>query len=176
MFRAIPYRSRVIVISDTSVLSHLAELGEVDLLRRLYGRITIPTVVQNEALHPLAPKSLRLFMESAPEWLVIWDEQIPLLEETRVLDPGEAAAISLAWRDRKSSLLILDEKRGRRVSAALGLQFTGTAGILADAASLGWVEFDDIFGRLAKTGFYLAPSILGALREHQTDRPGSSRK
>ena len=61
------------------------------------------------------------------------------LKETGALDAGEASAITLAWQFRDSSLLILDEKRGRKVATALGLQTTGTAGLLTDAAAAGLV-------------------------------------
>ena len=36
---------------------------------------------------------------------------------------SEASAITLAWQFRDSSLLILDEKRGRKVASALGFIF-----------------------------------------------------
>lgn len=42
----------MIVISDNSVLSCLSEIGELDLLRRLYGRVTITETIRREAVHP----------------------------------------------------------------------------------------------------------------------------
>lgn len=56
----------MIVISDNSVLSCLSEIGEVDLLRRLYGKVTITETIQREAVHPSAPEALRLlFLRNA---------------------------------------------------------------------------------------------------------------
>ena len=75
----------MIVVSDNSVLSCLAELGELDLLRRLYGKITL----------------------------------------------------------------------------------TGTAGLFADAAAAGWIDFEDALLRLSHTGFRLGTEIVESLRAEQ---------
>ena len=48
----------MIIISDTSPLSALAEIGELELLRRLYGKVVIPDAVRREATHPHAPTRL----------------------------------------------------------------------------------------------------------------------
>lgn len=42
----------MIVISDNSVLSCLAEIGELDLLRVLYGKVTVTETIRREAIHP----------------------------------------------------------------------------------------------------------------------------
>jgi predicted nucleic acid-binding protein len=106
-----------------------------------------------------------------PDWVSVIPDQTPYLEETAALDAGEASAITLAWQHRASSLLILDEKRGRRVASALGLEITGTAGLLMDAASEGLIDFEDAFQRLAATGFRLSDRILETLRQSFANRP-----
>lgn len=59
----------MIVIADNSPLSALAEIGRIDILRALYGRIIIPASVAFEAAHPRAPQALRVWIASNPEWL-----------------------------------------------------------------------------------------------------------
>ena len=161
----------MIIVSDNSALSCLAELGELDLLRQLYGTVVITATVRQEACPPSAPPTLRKFIASLPPWLVILPDVLPYLEETKALDPGEASAITLAWRNRASSLLIIDEKRGRRVSSALGLQITGAAGVLTDAAAAGLVQFDEVFQRLAQTQFRLSATIVEQLRPRDPPPP-----
>ena len=58
-----------------------------------------------------------------PDWISIVPDASSYLAETGALDAGEASAITLAWQLRDSSLLILDEKRGRKVATALGLGY-----------------------------------------------------
>ena len=155
----------MIVISDNSVLSCLAEIGELELLHKLYGRITITETIRSEATHPSAPETLkRMFIESV-DWMTVVQDESSNLVETAALDPGEASAITLAWQYRDSSLLILDEKRGRKVAKALGLRITGTAGLLADASAAGLIDFEDVFMRLAQTEFRLSPKIVEDLRQ-----------
>jgi len=159
----------VIIISDNSALSCLAELGELELLHHLFGKVTITATVHREACHPEAPEALRAFFDHPPDWVVILPDLHPFLEETRSLDPGEASAITLAWHHRDSSLLILDEKRGRSVSRALGLPLIGTAGLLCDAASSGLIDFEKTFDRLARIRFRLSSKVVEILRQkHRT--------
>lgn len=155
----------MIIVSDNSALSRLAELGELDLLRQLYGTVVITATIREEACHASAPPALKQFTATSPPWLVILPDVQPYLEETKALDPGEASAITLAWQNRESSLLIIDEKRGRRVSSALGLRITGAAGILTDAAAVGLVQFEDIFQRLMQTQFRLFATIVEEPRQ-----------
>jgi len=155
----------VIVISDNSVLSCLSEIGELDLLRRLYGKVTITETIRREAVHASAPEALRLLFLRMPDWITVVPDESSYLEETGALDAGEASAITLAWQYRDSSLLILDEKRGRKVASALGLKITGTAGLLTDAAAAGLVDFEDVFLRLSQTAFRLSPQVVESLRQ-----------
>jgi predicted nucleic acid-binding protein len=161
----------VIVISDNSVLSCLAEIGELDLLRRLYGEVTLTETIRSEAVHPSAPEALRTLFLKTPDWISVVPDESSYLEETGALDAGEASAITLAWQYRDSSLLILDEKRGRKVASALGLQITGTAGLLTDAAEAGLVDFEDVFLRLSQTGFRLSSQVVESLRQSLANRP-----
>lgn len=160
----------MIVVSDNSVLSCLAEMGELDLLRRLYGKITVTETIRREAMHGGAPEDLKRFFTGRPDWVSVVPDEIPYLEETGALDGGEASAITLAWRHRENCLLILDERRGRKVASALGLPITGTAGLLADAAAAGMIDFEDAFLRLSQTGFRLSAEIVESLRLSLPDR------
>ena len=155
----------MIVVSDNSVLSCLSEIGELDLLRRLYGKVTITETIRKEAIHSSAPEALRLLLLKMPDRISVVPDASFYLEETGALDAGEASAITLAWQFRDSSLLILDEKRGRKVAIALGLQITGTAGLLTDAAAAGLVDFEDVFLRLSKTAFRLGAQVVETLRQ-----------
>lgn len=154
----------MIVISDNSALSALAEAGLLDLLPRLFGIVVIPEAVCRECGHPRAPGILRDWIARPPEWLKIVPDPVSLLAETGSLGPGEAAAITVAWEHRQKCRLILDEKRGRRIAEALGLPKTGVLGIIGDAASRGWLDFDDAVARLRATGFHMADALIESVR------------
>jgi predicted nucleic acid-binding protein len=161
----------MIIVSDTSPLCYLAELGHLDLLPRLYGLVHCPPEVLAECLHEKAPLRLRQWAESPPEWLIImghsaWDE--PLLAE---IDPGEAAAMKL-YQDLHADYLLVDDLRARLVAHELGIQVKGLIGILADATLSGLVEFEDVIADLKKlTSFHISESVLNKVRAMLKKQP-----
>jgi hypothetical protein len=83
----------MIVVSDTSPLTTLKQIGRVELLRELYGEVLIPEAVRDEL--SAAHESLPGFVECVP----VADRRAvnSLLEK---LDAGEAEAIVLAKERR----------------------------------------------------------------------------
>lgn len=154
----------MIIISDNSALSALAEIGLLELLRSLFGEVTIPEAVRRECEDAGAPQALRDWIAGMPEWIRISKDPETILPETANLGPGEASSISLGWEHRCNSCLILDEKRGRRVAGALGLQMTGVLGIIGEAAKQGLVDFDDAVSRLESVGFHMSDAVVEAVR------------
>jgi predicted nucleic acid-binding protein len=67
----------VIIVSDNSALSCLAQIGHLELLRELFGTVVITTTIQREGLHPRAPEALRALFTSPPEWLRIIQDPTP---------------------------------------------------------------------------------------------------
>jgi uncharacterized protein len=150
----------LIVVSDTSPLLNLALIGQLDLLVRLYQEVLIPPAVYSELSRPDAGPP-QIYLESTP-WLTV----VPVRNLLRVhelsaeLDSGEAEAIVLAL-ERRADLLLVDERRGRRIAAKLGLRVTGLLGTLAEAKRKGLVArvkplLDDL--RL-RAGFWIGEDL-----------------
>lgn len=90
----------MIVISDKSAFSSLAEANLLDLLPRLFYIVVIPEAVRRECSYPRAPSPLRNWIGQPPDWLEIVPNPFALLTETEGLGTGEAAAITLASENR----------------------------------------------------------------------------
>jgi predicted nucleic acid-binding protein len=155
------------VIADTSPLCYLFQIGEIELLPALFGKIIIPSVVYEELQHPSAPNAVRDWMQSEPNWievLVLSQSPDPSLSG---LDPGERFAIALGL-SLSAELILIDDRRGAAVARAKGLEVTGTLGILDLAARRGIIDFAHALARLRATNFRLREEFFDELlRRHQ---------
>jgi len=130
------------VVSDTSVVHHLAAVGLTDLLRVQFGNVFIPPAVWLE-LHARSnlPGTAAADLARESGWLVIQEPKPSqtLNQLLADLDPGEAQAIALAC-ELKPAIVLLDETDGRAAARRLGLQIIGTAGILVQARTSGHLQ------------------------------------
>jgi predicted nucleic acid-binding protein len=120
----------VVIVSNTSPISNLAKVGQLDLMQKLYGKILIPTAVHEELLDERAGEIVISEVQSAT-WLEIHSAQNRyLVDELRTrVNIGEAEAIALAVEIGATRLLI-DERLGRQAAKESGLKVTGVLGIL----------------------------------------------
>jgi predicted nucleic acid-binding protein len=124
----------VIVVSDSSPIIGLAGVGQVELLRLLFGEVVIPPAVREELLS--GPRGAAA-LEASP-WIrvePIHDQQMAA-ELYAELDRGEAEAIVLAV-ELGAELLLIDERRGRAAAERRGLSAMGIVGVLLEAKSAG---------------------------------------
>lgn len=129
----------MIVISDTSPITNLAAIGQLALLRQLYGQVIIPETVFRELTaqdgrHP-----------GAIVQQLTWIETRAVANPTVVkalcaeLDEGEAEAITLA-QELSTDLLLMDEHLGRAAAARFGLKVVGILGVLIEAKHQGLIQ------------------------------------
>lgn len=123
----------MIVVSDASPLIALAAVGRLDLLEKLYGSVLIPTAVRDEVTAAGSSAPGVREVEQAGWIQVVELRESPLTEALAFdLDRGECEAIALAV-EHEADLLLLDERRARRVAQRLGRPVIGVLGILIAA-------------------------------------------
>jgi predicted nucleic acid-binding protein len=151
----------VIVVSNTTPVVKLAAIGHLDLLRQLYGTILIPPAVYHEIVVVGAGLPGAVEVQT-----LLWFQRrpvtpSPLLTELRLdLDPGEAEAIALA-DEIKAGLILLDERRARRLARQRGLLHVGVLGMLIEAKHAGLIPavkplLDDL---IAIAGFWIGAPL-----------------
>ncbi len=125
------------VISNTSPITNLAGIGQLDLLRQLYGTVTIPQAVYKEmvGLSRTVPGTLEV---QTLRWITAQPvTDLNQIETLRaILDQGEAEAIVLAM-ELNAELLIIDERPGRAIARQYSLNITGVLGVLLEAKRQG---------------------------------------
>lgn len=93
---------------------------------------------------------------------MIQDPQHVSTELASHLDPGEAAALSLA-RELGADLILIDEKKGRLHAKATGFVVAGTLNILALAAQRGLLDYDAAVSELrTSTNFRVSDAVVKA--------------
>lgn len=114
------------VVSNTGPLIALAQIGQFDLLRRLFGKIIIPPAVRAEIQDEMSVAAL-----TAADWITVQPAQDTLAAQLlrEELDAGESAAIVLA-KELDADLVLIDERAAARKARALGLRVIGTLGVL----------------------------------------------
>ena len=158
------------IVSNSTVLIYLAKIGKLNLLKKLFKKILIPTEVFNEVV--IRGKEQQhfdaLIVEKSVEegWIEVKDITANEELEGFGIDPGEAQAISLA--KSFGVLVLLDQTHARIAARALGLKPRGTIFVLAVALRkklLTYEEYLDLLEALVKAGFRMSDEVyLEAVR------------
>lgn len=126
------------VVSNAGPLIALSRIGRLDILFELYSTIVVPNAVFAEVTHdPDMPGAAEI--RQAQQISVVSVAQPA--QVTRLLfwlDQGESEAIVLA--QELGATLLIDERKARTISAALGIPLTGTVGVLLEAKRSGIVS------------------------------------
>lgn len=124
------------LLINTGPVLALAAAGHLQILRKLFAKVTVPYEVVQEIEAGGRTQFAREEFRAA-SWFDKRSASIsltPLLQST--LDPGEAAVVALAVAERIPTVAI-DETVGRRIARLHGLTTTGSLGILIQAKQQG---------------------------------------
>ena len=136
----------MIVVSDTTPLISLLKINRLDLLKKLFGDVLIPQAVFDELTDD---ERFRLEADQIREKKFIVVKPVNNPESTNILkratglDQGESEAIVLT-DELKADLLLMDEAKGRNISAQMGLRIMGTIGILMAAYEEDELSSDEV--------------------------------
>jgi predicted nucleic acid-binding protein len=99
--------------------------------------------------------------ETLPEWVnivAVKDKTRQQLLEMQI-DKGESSAIALAL-ETPDCTIILDDYKARRIAERLGLNLTGTIGVIVKAKLRGVVpSVKPLLGSIKQTNFRLSPEL-----------------
>ncbi len=115
------------IVSDTTTLIVLGKLDRYDLLENLFKKIYIPQEVMREVSKKSDGISKKINAHRLFEIKQISDFSLLRLLDG-LLDLGESEAIVLA--KELHMILLIDEKKGRKIAKSMGLDIIGLLGVL----------------------------------------------
>ena len=149
----------MIVVSDTSPISNLYQIGRLGLLRELFGDVVLPGAVAEE----IGALDRNRSILADNDWIKVVElqDRESLAGLTETLDKGEAEAIALALEISADAVLI-DEAMGRKEALRRGLNVTGIIGVLLRAKQKGLIPaVEPVIGELVtEAGFWLDPVFI----------------
>lgn len=137
------------IVSDSSCIIVLEKIGELEILKKLFGQILITSEVAQEV-------GLQL-----PEWIEIRNPSDKNYQRilSASVDIGEASSIALGL-ELSECLLIMDDLKGRKLARQLGLAVTGTLALLVIAKKNGVVSaVKPVLEKLTRTNFRLSSEL-----------------
>ena len=136
------------VISDSACLISLHKISRLTLLKELYKTVYIPEAVAKE-------------FGFGTDWLEVRAVQNHDLAKALMLTlgKGEAEAIALAV-ELPGTILILDDHQARQAAKEMGLELTGTIGMLLKGKQAKILEeIRPVLDELKAAGFHMSDTL-----------------
>jgi len=154
-----------LVVSDSSSLIALLNINQLELLKRFFSSVIVPSMVAEEVERGLAQDSswFALKQQGYISVQILKDDSRLVLLNLQ-LDPGESEAILLA--DQLDLPLLIDEKAGRKIAKDMGVCIQGLVGVLyalKQASHISHEETALIVNALDQVKFRMSASLRSLL-------------
>ena len=136
-------------VTNSTCLIGLERIERLDILPQVFDTVFAPPAVAKE-------------VQASVDWLRVQAVANPYVVTAlrTQMDEGEAEAIALAL-ELSDVLLILDDKKARRVAQQMGMKVIGTVGMLLRAKRQGIIaEVKPLFIKLTEVNFRLSQGII----------------
>lgn len=153
-----------IIVLNTSPIIYLSSIGEIGILKKLFGEVLIPEAVKREIIsggkgglgfkevnEGTWIKTKKIKNEAAKKYLLT------------DLDEGEAEVIVLA-EEAKADIIIMDDRLGRKLAKVRGYSVIGTLRLLAIAKEKRIItEVKSRIEKLKDVGFWVSKDVFNAI-------------
>ena len=149
---------RKVIVNSTPLIS-LCKVGMLNLLKKMYGDITIPVSVfkeisrKNDVIREQVSSSKWIHVESISE------NTNRKMYKAKLHD-GEVEVMILAQEFNGEHLVVIDDGPARKTAEYLGLTLTGTIGILIKAKENGYISaVMPIVNEMEHEGIYFSEKL-----------------
>ncbi|MCP2727896.1 DUF3368 domain-containing protein [Limnofasciculus baicalensis] len=139
-------------VTNSTCLIGLKRIGRLDLLPQVFEVV-------------FAPPTVAVEVQSKLTWLTVQSVQNKSVIATlkTQMDGGEAETIALAM-ELDDVILILDDKKARRVAQQIGLKVIGTVGMLLRAKQQEVIpEISPLLTALLQVDFRISDAIVSSI-------------
>lgn len=149
------------VVVNTTPLIALSHVGQLDILKKLYGEIIIPKAVYRE-LSVKTESTCKKAVDRSLEWIRvenIKNQMAKTMYKTQLHD-GEVEVMILS-KEIAADVVIIDDSNAKKHAKYLGLPVTGTLGVLIKAKREGLInELKPILYQMTENGIYISQSLI----------------
>lgn len=149
------------VVVNTTPLIALSHVGQINLLKKLYGEIIIPTAVYEEL--SVKPDSAgKKAVDSSLDWIrveKIKNQMAKDMYKTQLHD-GEVEVMIIAM-EMEADVVIIDDANAKKYAKYLKLPVTGTLGVLLRAKREGYIDrLEPILRQMVEKGIYISQNLV----------------
>ena len=149
---------RKVIVNSTPLIG-LCKIDRLDILRKMYGEITIPKAVFDEVTEKDDDVKAKILDAYWIHVETISEQKSKKMYKAKLHD-GEVEVMILAQEHVGEHLVIIDDGAARKTAEYLGLVITGTIGVLIKAKNKGLIsKVMPIILELEKQGIYFSEAL-----------------
>lgn len=149
------------VIVNTTPLIALCHVGQLELLKKIYGEIMIPQAVYRE-LSEKKESICKKQVDNALDWIhveKIENQMAKSMFKTQLHD-GEVEVMILA-KEKNADTVIIDDANAKKHAKYLKLPVTGTLGVLIKAKLRGYIsELKPVIQEMIDKNIYISEKLM----------------
>lgn len=149
------------VVVNTTPLIALCHVGKLDLLKKMYGVVSIPEAVYKE-LSCRKESVCKKQVDASLDWIhvdKIQNQMAKSMFKTQLHD-GEVEVMILA-KEKNADIVIIDDANAKKYAKYLKLPVTGTLGVLIKAKRQGYIsELKPIIQEMIDKNIYISEKLM----------------
>ncbi len=159
----------MLLIADSSSLITLSVAESLHLLELLYGEVKVPLSVYNEVTSENKPESAVLHEYLKDRTIKVSSDEIVIKDFS--LGAGEIEAMIL-YKRLKADLLLIDDKRARKIAGLNDIKTIGSLGVLLEAKERKMIhEIRPALLKIYKSDIYLSAELYNYVLIKSGEKP-----
>lgn len=159
----------MIVVSNTTPILSLLKIGCLNLLEEIFEEIFISEGVFSElTAKEMLSDEIKIIKECKfIKTIKVKNEfAVKLLQKEIGLDLGESESIVLA-NELNANVLLIDERKGRKIAQSFEINISGTLGILLKAKELNYIDsIKPYLDKLIDNNIRISPNLYDEILKY----------